>query len=129
MEFPLVRAVELICHPDTRSDAVRSIRAHVARTADGMLAVGYLLEGDLDRLRVPRARTPRIAERLWQHTCCEVFVACEGSPAYHEFNFGPSREWAAYAFVRYRDGGILTDEALNPGITVRDTAAAPFRPD
>ena len=38
------------------------------------------------------------------------------------FNFGPSGEWAAYAFVRYRDGGILADEALNPEITVRNTA-------
>ena len=100
-------AVELICHPETRSDAVRGIQARVARTADGILVVRYLLEGDLGRLCVPRARTPRITERLWQHTCCEVFVARKGSPGYHEFNLGPSGEWAAYAFVRYRDGGLL----------------------
>jgi hypothetical protein len=87
-----------------------------------MLAVRYLLQGDLGRVRVPRARTPRIVERLWQHTCCEVFVARKGSPGYHEFNLGPSGEWAAYAFVRYRDGGLLADDKLNPGITVRSTA-------
>lgn len=122
MESPPVGAVELICHPETRSDAVRGIQARVARTVDGILAVRYLLEGDLGRLCVPRARAPHITERLWQHTCCEVFVARKGSPGYHEFNLGPSGEWAAYAFVRYRDGGLLADDRLNPGITVRSTA-------
>jgi hypothetical protein len=123
MEPPLTRAVALIRHPETRSDAVRGIRARVGRTADGILAVSYSLEGDVDRLRVPSPRTPRIAERLWQHTCCEIFVARKRSPAYHEFNFGPSGEWAAYAFVRYRDGGLLAEDELNPGITIRSTAA------
>jgi hypothetical protein len=117
-----VRTVSLICHPESRSDAVRGIRAHVARTGDGILSVRYLLEGDLDHLRVPPMRTPRITERLWEHTCCEVFVACKGSAAYHEFNLAPSGEWAAYAFVRYRDGGMLADDALNPAISVCNTA-------
>jgi hypothetical protein len=87
-----------------------------------MLTVTYSLEGDLARLRVPRPRPPCIAERLWQHTCCELFVACTGLPAYHEFNLGPSGEWAAYAFARYRDGRVLADEELNPRVTVRSTA-------
>ena len=121
MESP-AREIALICHPGTRSSAVRGIRASVARTADGMLTLRYVLEGDLDRLRVPPARTPRIAVRLWEHTCCEIFVARRGAPAYHEFNFAPSGEWAAYAFSRYRDGGILADETLNPDIAVRRTA-------
>jgi hypothetical protein len=117
-----VRAVALICHPETRSNAVHGVRARVARTADGILAVHYSLEGDLNRLRVPLPRSPRIAERLWQHTCFEIFVASKGSPGYHEFNLGPSGEWAAYAFARYRNGGLLADEQLNPGVTVRNTA-------
>jgi hypothetical protein len=94
----------------------------VTRTVDGILAVHYSLEGDLDRLRVAPPRAPRIAERLWQHTCCEIFVASKGSPGYHEFNLGPSGEWAAYAFARYRTGGILADEQLNPEVSVRKTA-------
>jgi hypothetical protein len=117
-----VHDVPLICHPESRSKAVRGIRARVSRTADGILAVRYRLEGDLDRLRIPSPRAPRLVERLWQHTCCEMFVARAGLPAYHELNFAPSGEWAAYAFVRYRDGGILVDEALNPEIAVRTTA-------
>jgi hypothetical protein len=94
----------------------------VARTADGILAVHYSLEGDLTRLRVPHPRAARIAERLWQHTCCEIFVARKGAPGYHEFNLGPSGEWAVYAFARYRNGRILADEQLNPGVAVRNTA-------
>ena len=124
MEQTQERAVALIRHPDTRSDAVRGVRARVTRTADGTLAVHYSLEGDLDRLCVPRPRTPRVAERLWQHTCCEIFVASKGSPGYHEFNFGPSGEWAAYAFARYRSGELLADAELNPGIAVRSTSEA-----
>ena len=122
MASPPVRAVALICHAEARSDAVHGVRVRVERTADGILAVHYSLEGDLDRLRVPPPRAPRIAERLWQHTCCEIFVASKGLPGYHEFNLGPSGEWAAYAFARYRDGGMLADERLNPGVAVRRTA-------
>ena len=117
-----VRAVALICHPESRSDAVHGVQARVARTADGILTVHYSLQGDLNHLRVPRPRAPRIAERLWEHTCCEIFVASKGSPGYHEFNLGPSGEWAAYAFASYRNGGILPDERLNPEVAVRSTA-------
>jgi hypothetical protein len=64
--------------------------------------VSYRLEGELGRLRVPARRAPRPADRLWQHTCCELFVARKGEAAYLEYNFSPSGEWAAYAFERYR---------------------------
>lgn len=87
-----------------------------------MLQLTYVIEGDLARLRVPPARAPRIAERLWQHTCCEVFIARKGALAYHEFNFAPSGEWTAYAFTRYRDGGPVADESLDPRIAVRSGA-------
>lgn len=49
-------------------------------------------------------------------------MASTGSPGYHEFNLGPSGEWAAYAFARYRIGRVVADEHLNPGVTVRSTA-------
>jgi len=117
-------ATALVCHPEHPSDAVRSIAARLGRTPDGALAVTYVIEGALARLRIPPPRAPRIAERLWQHTCCEVFVARHGEPAYHEFNLAPSGEWAVYAFRRYRDGQLLADETLDPRIATR---AAPER--
>jgi hypothetical protein len=122
MPFTTDKTVTLTCHPETRGDAIRSISAHVGRTADGMLSVTYSLQGALARVRVPAERSPRITERLWQHTCCEIFVARKSVTEYHEFNFSPSSEWATYAFASYRDGGLLADEALNPHITARCAA-------
>jgi hypothetical protein len=117
-----VHSAALTCHPDVRSHAVHSLRVGVRRSPGGMLAVSYSLEGDLARLRVPGPRPPRIAERLWEHTCCEIFIARKGLPAYHEFNLAPSGEWAAYAFARYRDGTLLADDDLNPRVAVRGAA-------
>ena len=54
-----VHAVTLACHPETPASAVRGVSARVGRNAGGMLAVTYVLEGDLDRLRVPAPRTVR----------------------------------------------------------------------
>ena len=80
------------------------------------LRVAYVLEGDIDRLRIPPPRPPRIVERLWQHTCCELFIARADVPAhlsgYREFNFSPSGEWAAYAFQRYREGALLAEASV-----------------
>ena len=98
---------------------MRSVEARVHRKAAGTLSVGYAVEGDLARLRIPVPGRSRIGARLWQHTCCEIFIARRPMPAYHEFNFSPSGEWAAYAFERYREGKSLTDEALQPSITLR----------
>jgi hypothetical protein len=97
-----VHAVKLSCHPDTPTDAVHGIAAHVRRMLEGKLAITYVLEANLDRLRVPAPCAPRAASGLWRHTCCEIFIASKGQPGYREFNFSPSGEWATYAFDGYR---------------------------
>jgi hypothetical protein len=119
-----VHAVTLTCHPETPTDAVRGIAARVSRKREGRLAVTYVLEGDLGRLRVPLRREPRIASELWRHTCCELFVACKGLPVYHEFNLSPSGEWAAYAFDGYRmpRAGDSSPAMPAPEVVVRDAA-------
>jgi len=103
-------------HPATSCAALRGIEVSINRKP-GRVHVTYLVEGEIDRVRIPPPRPPRIGERLWQHTCCELFVAREGASGYREFNLSPSGEWAAYSFKRYRDGGLLTDEV--PQIEVR----------
>lgn len=108
----------LLRHPESRGDAVSSVEARMTRRLKE-LAVTYVIKGHIERLRLPQPRSPRFADGLWRHTCCEIFVAHAGSPAYHEFNFSPSGEWAAYAFSSYRKGVPLGDEALNPRIEVR----------
>jgi hypothetical protein len=98
-------------HPTAPCDALRGIEVSITRRPQD-LQVAYVLEGDIDRLRIPPPRAARVAERLWQHTCCEVFIARAGAPGYREFNLSPSGEWAAYAFERYREGAPLTGVVL-----------------
>lgn len=82
--------------------------AVVGNEATGGLLLSYRISGDLSALNIPSPVTPAAADGLWQHTCFEAFVAVPGEPAYREFNFSPSGQWAAYRFS---------------GERVRDTAA------
>jgi hypothetical protein len=111
-------------HPEAACSALRGIRASVSRAAAGGLQVAFVLDGDIERVRVPSPRPARVAEGLWRHTCCEIFVARPGAPGYREFNLSPSGEWAAYDFTRYREGRVLDDPSLSPGIVVRTGAGA-----
>ena len=113
--------VFLECHASTPAVAVRRIQASVSRSANS-LSVSYVVEGDIAQLRIPPPGVQRIAGRLWQHTCCEIFIARRGLPAYHEFNFAPSGEWAGYGFERYREGAAPNEEAINPRIRVQRAA-------
>jgi hypothetical protein len=108
--------ISLARHPESAHHAARSVRARVARR-DGLLEITYLIEGDMGALRLPPPRPPRIADELWRHTCCELFLAADASDAYREFNFSPSGEWAAYAFSGYRRGEPVA--AADPRIAVR----------
>ena len=107
-------------HPASPCAALRGIQATVRRNADGSLDVTYRIEGDLDRVRIPPPRPPRTGERLWQHTCCELFIADAAGPGYQEFNFSPSGEWAAFRFTGYREGASFA--APDPRIGIARTA-------
>lgn len=93
----------LFCHPASPCPAVRAIEVVVTPADDGGLALHYFVLGDPQRIRLPAARPPQACDGLWQHTCCEAFIASGQDPdAYREFNFSPSGEWAAYGFTGYR---------------------------
>ena len=72
-------------------------------------------------LRLPKppsspASSARV-DRLWQHTCAELFVAVPGNPAYREFNFAADGRWAAYDFVDYREPAVGIAHILTPQIS------------
>ena len=115
--------IELSCHPHAPSREVNTITAGATRTREGKLALHYAIHGKIAALSIPPPGPARVGWKLWRHTCCELFVREKGAEAYHEFNFSPSGEWAAYAFTRYREGTTLTDEALNPQIAVQSGVA------
>jgi hypothetical protein len=115
--------IDLRCHPSTRSEAVRAIQVLARRSATAELQMTFRLDGDIPRIWVPSPSEPRIATQLWRHTCFVAFIAVEGQPAYHEFNFAPSGEWAIYAFCGYRNGGPLANEMMRPDIALRTSGS------
>ena len=109
---------ELVSHPHTTSRVGRAVTVNATLTVDAKLSLHYELHGAVARMNIPAPAPARIGWKLWRHTCCELFVRSEGAEPYHEFNFSPSGEWAAYAFSGYRQGGSLTDERLNPQVAI-----------
>ena len=92
--------------------AVQALDAALGWAADGALELRFRLRAELAALRVPApVAQPTARDGLWQAMCFEAFIGTEAGPAYHEFNFSPSGEWAIYAFRAER---------------VRNTAAPPW---
>lgn len=121
MPLPKISRFSLVAHPDFNNPAVRRIDGSVVR-ADGALSVTWVLEGALELLRIPAWSGRAAGERLWEHTCFEVFVSQAGDARYHEMNFAPDGAWAAYAFERYRTRAPLADAPVDPEIVVRQRA-------
>jgi len=96
------RALSL--HPASPPSPIARIRAEAARLSGGRLALTFIAEGDLARVRIPAPRAPARAGDLWRGTCFEAFLRSPGAEAYVELNFSPSGEWAAWRFASYRSG-------------------------
>ncbi len=100
--FSTDTTLALACHPDAPDAAVQGIAVSLTRAPDGSLALRYRLAGTLAALRIPDAAAPLPPERLWAHTCFELFVAVPGAEEYREFNFSPSGQWMRFDFSAYR---------------------------
>ena len=113
--------INLTRHPSTRAETVRAIQVLVRRSSSAELRMTFRLDGDIPRIRIPSLGASRLGTELWRHTCFEAFIALEGQPSYHEFNFAPSGEWCVYALSSYRNGSPVADEAMRPHIAMRST--------
>lgn len=94
------RALKL--HPLSTCAAVNRIEVQATRHEPRHLTLKYYLSGRVDALRFAPASPPMRADRLWQRSCFEAFLSASPGKAYCEFNFAPSRKWAAYRFDAYR---------------------------
>lgn len=101
--MPASADLALVCHPDSPEPAVRALVAGARGLPDGGLALVWRLSGELAALRIPDAATRLPPERLWAHTCFEVFVGTPGEAAYREFNFSPNGQWMRFDFYGYRE--------------------------
>jgi len=84
---------------------------------DGALSLGFLLEGDIARLRIPERGPGDRRDELWRHTCFEAFIARGQQPGYVELNLSPSGDWAVYQFTGYRAGMAPSDGFGTPRIS------------
>ena len=110
-------------HPDSLCAAATRIEADVARPRPGSLILSYVVSGRISDLRLPPVVAAARADELWRHTCFEAFVRPSTGPAYYEFNFSPSTQWAAYQFSGYRSGMRVATEIGAPRIEVRSECA------
>jgi hypothetical protein len=114
-------SVDLVCHPLGPDTQVRTIRASLAPQEGGGLLLNYRLEGLFAGLRIPDTDTRLPPERLWAHTCFELFVAEAGGSAYREFNFSPNGQWMRFDFSAYRQHG---DAPIGPAPSVQVSRGA-----
>jgi hypothetical protein len=112
----------LQCHQDTPCTAVKTIKAALGYKHGRVLTITYVLDGIIDRLRIPPYRSAHRVDGLWRHTCFETFIGAKNDAEYYEFNFSPSGEWAAYGFRDYRESEAIDADGLEPKIDVQCNA-------
>ena len=110
----------LACYDNMIFTAVQSLQVEIEVTSEGGLQLHYDLTADLTQLRIPAPQASAEEDDLWKSTCFELFVAVEGDAGYHEFNFSPSGQWAAYAFSNYRERSEWTSSQA-PYISISQT--------
>lgn len=114
--------ISLHCHPGTPSKHVQSCDVDYEIQPDGRLWLRYFLECRLSDVILPVADGPARADGLWQTSCFELFLRDACGDGYFEYNFAPSREWAAYRFDGYRSGmADLMTAAPDIGCDASDT--------
>ena len=102
MTLPLSPTCPLFCHPTTHCTFVSDVTISAKFAGDGSLSLHYLITGEMAKIVLPDQCQPGAADNLWQHTCCEAFIADAEGAQYREFNFSPSGQWAVYQFAAYR---------------------------
>ncbi|MFZ1246684.1 MAG: DOMON-like domain-containing protein [Azonexus sp.] len=93
----------LSCHQASPCSAIDCIEIVVHGNAAGGLDLSFRVSGRTEDIQLPLAQPSGPADNLWQHTCCEAFIATVNRKKYQEFNFSPSGQWAAYRFNDYRE--------------------------
>ena len=114
--YSLAMRRTLKLHPDSRCEAATKVEVDVTRSHGDQMTFRFLVTGKIADLRLPPVTVSASADGLWRHTCFEAFVRTSDSVAYYEFNFAPSRQWAAYHFSDYRSGMSVPSRPVVPNL-------------
>lgn len=95
-----------------------AVSARVGRSG-GVLNLDYRLDDPWGSVTLAPPGAPMRADRLWEHTCFEAFVAPIGGAAYWEVNVASAGDWNVWRFDGYRQG--MTPEERIPAPRVETT--------
>jgi hypothetical protein len=95
-------SIALTGHPATPCERIHRFTVSISRTVGGLLALQYVMEGDLADVLLPDSHPPHRADELWRRTCREAFLAGRERAGYDEFNFAPTTAWAVDRFEAFR---------------------------
>ncbi len=108
--------LSLLLHHDSVCPAVLGLTVDIVRQPSNRVTLRYCISGALDDVRLPQPASPERRDKLWEHSCFEIFIRPPGADFYYEYNFAPSAAWAAYRFVSYRKGMALAADIATPEI-------------
>jgi hypothetical protein len=108
-------------HRDSACPAVIGITVFTNRTSATRLDLRYQVQGTIADLQLPEIGMPIRADKLWEHSCFEVFIRVPNQNWYYEFNFSPSGAWAAYRFISHRKGMPIVSDITPPSIDISAT--------
>ena len=109
---PVSAALNLSPHPE--SPRIELSVSVLVSAEPRELVLHYRVSGDTAAVRWPEPQGGGMADGLWRHTCFEAFVGRAQAAAYHEFNFSPAGDWAAYAFSGPRQRASADQLPLAP---------------
>lgn len=117
--------LNLVPHPESPPTSTElkvwaSVDHAAALGAVATTNIWFGIGAPADRFVIPQSAEPARRDGLWQTTCCEAFLRGNGEPAYREWNFAPSGDWAAYDFTDYREGKHNVDVPAPPYIRMED---------
>jgi hypothetical protein len=107
----------LIPHPNLTHPPL-DVGIKVTLLGTDVLKLEYVIVGPVGEIVLPAKEEPSRRDGLWQHTCFEAFIGFADTPAYLEYNFAPSADWAAYRFERYREGMVEALDLAAPDIFI-----------
>ncbi len=108
--------LKLSAHRDFPAPAMCGLGVAVHLEGE-VLHLDYQLQGPLDALRVPESGGQLDPDRLWAHTCYELFLGRAGQEAYREYNFSPTGQWAGFSFATYRQRVVPAEGLPGPRCT------------